>query len=89
MGSQGCFPREFRVWWKPMGVSGTLPHVRCLSCGLCPDAADAAPISLRSQSERYAFAHCPHCNCLRMMSLERHAGRARKEALVAAAGAAS
>jgi len=68
-----------------MGESEPLPHVRCLSCGGGPDAAADSPLHLRSQSERYAFAHCPHCNCLRMMSVERSAGRAQRKPRLAEA----
>lgn len=70
-----------------MGESESLPHVRCLSCGGGPDAAAAAPLHLRSQSERFAFAHCPHCNCLRMMSVERSSGRATRKPRLAEASA--
>jgi hypothetical protein len=71
-----------------MGATATLPHVRCLSCGTCPET-EAAPVNLRSKSERFAFAHCPHCNCLRMMSLERSGSSAARKRSVEAAAAAS
>ena len=70
-----------------MVMTATPPRVCCLSCGTPPATDAAAPVNLRSQSERFAFAHCPHCNCLRMMSVERSA--ARKPHLVATALSAS
>lgn len=70
-----------------MGHTETLPQVRCLSCGAGPAAENAAPLCLRSQSERFAFAHCPHCNCLRMMSVERGAGRSARKPRLAEASA--
>lgn len=67
-----------------MGMTATLPRVCCLSCGTRPAADAASPVSLRSQSERFAFAHCPHCNCLRMMSVERSAQRKTRQVEIAA-----
>ena len=71
-----------------MGNPAAAPAVRCLTCGTRPHEQSDAPFSLRSQSERFAFADCPRCNCVRMMALERPA-RAHRERPLAAAGAPS
>lgn len=46
-------------------------RVRCLSCGGTQAELEPAHLRLHSTSDRFAFADCPRCNCLRMMALER------------------
>jgi hypothetical protein len=46
-------------------------RVRCLSCGATQTDTASTRARPRSASERFAFADCPRCGCLRMMARER------------------